>query len=450
MPTQTVMWFRRDLRLADNPALLDACDAEGVLPLFVLDPALWGPAGVVRQGYLVASLRALGESLGGPGLSVVHGDPVRQVVLAARQVGAARVHVAADYGPYGHQRDVDVERALAAHDIELVRTGSPYAVAPGRVRNGSDAPYRVYTPFFRSWVEHGWRAPVDAPRAVRWLALDDTVDLPCPTLPGGIELPEAGEQVATRRWRAYLEEHLTDYDDERDRPDLDSTSKMSRHLKWGEIHPRTLLADLRTRRSDGAAAYRRELAFREFYADVLFAQPHTAREYLRPEFARMAYDEPDARLDAWKQGRTGFPIVDAGMRQLRATGWMHNRVRMIVASFLVKDLHLEWQHGARHFMEWLVDGDVASNMHGWQWVAGCGTDASPYFRVFNPTTQGAKFDPDGEYVRRWVPELAGLGRKHVHEPSSAPEGTPDGYPEPMVDHKKERLEALDRYDRIKS
>jgi deoxyribodipyrimidine photo-lyase len=224
---------------------------------------------------------------------------------------------------------------------------------------------------------------------------------------------------------------------------------MSTYLRWGEIHPRTMLADVAEARGTSADVYRKELAWREFYADVLFAQPRTAREYLRPEFARMQYDEPGAQLDAWREGRTGYPIVDAGMRQLRATGWMHNRVRMIVASFLVKDLHVEWQHGARHFMAHLVDGDLASNQHGWQWVAGCGTDAAPYFRVFNPTTQGAKFDPDGAYVRRWVPELRDVDPRHVHDPSAAPDGPPEGYPAPIVDHAEERREALDRYERIK-
>jgi deoxyribodipyrimidine photo-lyase len=447
------MWFRRDLRLGDNPALLDATDSgpDGVLPLFVLDPALWDPAGPSRRWYITRSLAALDASLAGDGgrLSVLRGDPVAEVVRAAREVGATRVHVAADYGPYGRRRDLAVEQALGEHGIALVRTGSPYAVAPDRVRNGAGAPYKVYTPFARGWREHGWREPVEAPAGTRWLSLDSTVDLPDVWLPAGLELPEAGEEVARARWAAYLEEHLDDYDDERNRPDLDTTSRMSRHLKWGEIHPRTMLADLRGRTGKGAASYGRELAFREFYAEVLFQRPDSARDYLRPEFAQMPYDEPGARFDAWREGRTGFPIVDAGMRQLRASGWMHNRVRMIVASFLVKDLHVEWQHGGRHFMQWLVDGDLASNMHGWQWVAGCGTDAAPYFRVFNPTTQGAKFDPDGDYVRRWVPELAGLGRRHVHDPSTAPDGRPAGYPEPIVDHKAERVEALARYERIK-
>ena len=446
-----VMWFRRDLRLGDNPALLDACASDGVLPLFVLDPVLWGPAGPSRRAYLAASLGALDGSLRqrGAGLSTVRGNPARQVLRAARAVGASRVHVAADHGPYGHRRDVEVERALAEHGIELVRTGSPYAVAPGRVTNGSGSPYKVYTPFSKAWAEHGWRGPVDAPSGVHWRSLDETVDLPDPAVPDGLELPEAGERAALRRWRAYVEEDLGDYDSARDRPDLDATSHMSVHLKWGEIHPRTMLADLSGDRRAGVGTYRKELAWREFYADVLFQRPDTAREYLRKEFADMEYDDPGDRLDAWRRGRTGYPIVDAGMRQLRATGWMHNRVRMITASFLVKDLHIEWQHGARHFMRWLVDGDLASNQHGWQWVAGCGTDAAPYFRVFNPTSQGQKFDPDGVYVRRWVPELRDLDTRHVHDPSGAPGGPPPGYPAPIVDHAEERREALDRRERIK-
>ena len=451
MPDKAVMWFRRDLRLADNPALLDACESDGVLPLFVLDPALWEPAGISRRWYLSGSLRALDVSLQGQDarLTVRRGRPEEEVLRAAQEVGATRVHVAADYGPYGHQRDLDVEKVLADAGVELVRTGSPYAVAPGRVKNGSGDPYKVYTPFSRGWAEHGWRDPVDPPQGASWLTSEESVEIPDPELPEGLELPEAGEESARRQWAAYVEEHLKDYDDERDRPDLDTTSRMSRHLKWGEIHPRTMLADLKGRTGKGAASYKRELAFREFYADVLFAAPHSARDYLHPEFAAMEYDEPGEQLEAWKQGRTGFPIVDAGMRQLRHSGWVHNRVRMIVASFLVKDLHLEWQLGGRHFLQWLVDGDLASNQHGWQWTAGCGTDASPYFRIFNPTTQGKKFDPDGDYIRRWVPELRDVPAKHIHEPSASPDGLPEGYPQPIVDHKHERQESLDRYEKIR-
>ena len=451
----TVMWFRRDLRLGDNPALLEAVADGPVLPLFVLDPALWGPAGPARRGYLAASLRALDGLLRErrARLSLVSGDPVGRVVRAAQAVGAERVHVAADFGPYGHRRDQAVESALAEAGVELVRTGSPYAVAPGRVTNGSGDPYQVFTPFSRAWLDHGWPAPVDAPTGATWLELDtgldsNTADLPEPELPAGLELPEAGEAAATRRWLEFLD-RVDAYADDRDKPGVDGTSHMSVHLKWGEIHPRTMLAALSRKRSAGAATYRKELGWREFYADVLNAQPRTARDYLRREYAAMAYDRPGAQLEAWQQGRTGFPVVDAGMRQLRATGWMHNRVRMIAASFLVKDLHLEWQRGARHFMRWLADGDLASNQHGWQWTAGCGTDAAPYFRVFNPTGQGRKFDPDGRYVRRWVEELADPAL--VPDPHDPDPDTRDlvGYPPPIVDHQAERQEALDRWQAIR-
>ncbi|HSE10360.1 MAG TPA: deoxyribodipyrimidine photo-lyase [Nocardioidaceae bacterium] len=445
----TVMWFRRDLRLEDNPALLEACDGSSdVLLLFVVDPHLWGPAGPARRAYLAASLAALDESVGGR-LVVRRGDPVEEVVRAAKEIGARSVHVAADFGPYGSRRDEDVASALAEEDIELRRTGSPYAVAPGCVVNGSGEGYKVFTPFARAWAEHGWRAPAGGPsRPQAWLEADSD-GVPDAPVPEGMDLPEAGEKAARRRWKDWLD-RVADYDTDRDRPDLDATSHMSVHLKWGEIHPRTLLADLAPLRSNGSASYRSELSWREFYADVLHRNPETAREYLRREFAHMEYDEPGDDLAAWQEGRTGYPIVDAGMRQLRQTGWMHNRVRMIVASFLVKDLHLEWQHGARHFMHWLVDGDLASNQHGWQWVAGCGTDAAPYFRVFNPTTQGAKFDPDGDYVRRWVEELAEVDKAYIHDPSKQPGGLPDGYPPPLLDHAEERREALARLERMKS
>jgi deoxyribodipyrimidine photo-lyase len=263
-------------------------------------------------------------------------------------------------------------------------------------------------------------------------------------VPDGLALPAAGERAAHRRWHDFLDRRLDDYAATRDRADLDTTSRMSVHLKWGEIHPRTILADLARRPGAGATRYATELAWREFYADVLAARPESARQYLRGEFASMQYNEPGPALTAWCDGRTGYPIVDAGMRQLRAEGWMHNRIRMVVASFLVKDLHIEWRHGARHFMAWLLDADLASNQHGWQWTAGCGTDAAPYVRIFNPTLQGKRFDPHGDYVRRYVPALAEVDQKWIHQPWSLPGGPPRGYPAPILDHDRERRESLRR------
>ncbi len=434
-----MFWFRRDLRLGDNPALLAACTADEVVPLFVVDPLLWSRAGQVRRAYLAASLRALDASMGGA-LVVRSGDPVEVVRRVAAEVQAGAVHVAADFGPYGSRRDTRVEEALGEDGVELQRLGSPYAVAPGRVRNGSGEPYKVYSPYYRAWSEHGWRGPADPPRDPAWADLDGE-PLPDAEPPSGTTLPEAGEAAALRAWAEFRDERLAEYDELHDVLAAERSSGMSTYLRWGEIHPRTMLADLAPKRSESAVKYRKELAWREFYADVLWRDPDSARRDYRRELAAMRYDDPGEAFEAWKEGRTGFPVVDAGMRQLRATGVMHNRVRMICASFLVKDLHVWWGHGARHFMQWLADGDLASNQHNWQWVAGTGTDASPYYRVFNPTTQGRKFDADGSYVRRWVPELADVPARELHEPVDVP-----GYPAPIVDHAAERKEALARYE----
>ncbi|MET1036830.1 MAG: deoxyribodipyrimidine photo-lyase [Aeromicrobium sp.] len=446
----SVMWFRRDLRLADNPSLTAAVEAgsDGVVPLFVLDDTLWDDGSSARVAYLAGLLTDLSDRIGG--LHVVHGDPVTEVVRVARAAGASRVHVAADFTPYGSRRDAAVEERLREHGIDLVRIGSAYAVAPGRITKDDGTGYRVFTPWFRAWQQHGWRAPAPEPADVPWLRPDGrTHSIPEVSAPEGLTLPPLGERAAHDRWREFLADDVADYDDTRDLPGPDRTSRMSVHLRWGTIHPRTLLADLAPLRSAGADAYARELGFREFYADVLHQRPDSAFGYYNRTFEQMQYDEPGDGLEAWKAGRTGVPIVDAGMRQLLAEGWMHNRVRMIVASYLVKDLHIEWQHGARHFMDRLADGDLASNQHGWQWVAGSGTDASPYFRIFNPMTQGKKFDPQGEYVRRWVPELADVPAKHVHTPWEMDE-PPADYPPPLVDHAEERRESLRRYEAIKS
>lgn len=441
--TESVVWFRRDLRVADLPTLSAA--GERALGLFVLDDRLLEPSGGPRRDFLYRSLAALDEQLGGR-LLVLRGDPVTVVPRVAKAVGAQEVHVSADYGPYGRARD-----AAVAEQVEVVATGSPYAIAPGRVTKDDGNPYKVFTPWFKRWLDHGWRAPArTGAGTLAWIDPDDVaglagrVAIPAPAAPG----LAAGEAAALARWREFCEDDLIRYDDERDRPDLDSTSRMSVYLKFGNIHPRTMLADLARARSHGAEQYRRQLAWRDFYADILFQRPDSARRNYDAKFDAMRHDTgegADALFAAWCAGRTGFPIVDAGMRQLAAEGWMHNRVRMIVASFLVKDLHLPWWRGARYFMAHLVDGDLASNQHGWQWTAGSGTDAAPYFRVFNPIGQGEKFDPTGDYVRRWVPELRGVPGKAVHTLKGV---RPEGYPEPIVDHAEERREALARYGEL--
>jgi len=449
----SVLWFRRDLRRHDNPALLGALDAaradgdEVVVPLFVLDPRLWEAAGDARRAWLSRSLRTLNDTLDGA-LVVRHGDPVALVPEVASAAGATTVHVAADFGPYGAARDEAVERVLDTTGRALVRTGSPYAVAPGRVVKGDGTAYRVYTPFFRAWVGHGWPGPAADPD--RWPSwrIDQTGPLACdglPDAPSGVVLPPVGEEAALSRWHGFRVDGLATYGALRDRADLAATSSLSAHLRWGEIHPRTLLAELDD--SPSHTVFRKELAWREFYADVLHRAPASAGTWLDPRFARMEHDvgvEADERFEAWCSGRTGYPFVDAGMRQLLAEGWMHNRVRMVTASFLVKDLHLPWQRGARWFMRQLRDGDLASNQQGWQWVAGSGTDAAPYFRIFNPVTQGLRFDPDGDYVRRYVPELRDLPGKAVHEPWDHALLAAD-YPDRIVDHATERDESLARY-----
>lgn len=449
-----LLWFRRDLRVHDNPALTAAfaAGAADVCALFVLDPVVWEPAGVVRKAYLLDSLAQLDEALAGQ-LLIRIGHPEKIVPEVAAQIRATSVHVAADYGTYGSQRDVRVAAALADAGIEWSAVGSPYAVAPGRVLKKDGTPYRVYTPFYRAWLAHGWRAPAPDPTSTpNWLRPTTSDELPQRPDLGHITLPAAGEAAALKRWDAFRASGLSEYEDLRNRPDVHGTSTLGHHLKWGEIHPRTILAELDD--SPGAETFRREIAWREFYADVLNQAPASIRKSLDPRFDEVMEWEAGADADLafidWAQGRTGFPFVDAGMRQLRAEGWMHNRVRMVVASFLVKDLHLPWQRGAREFMRWLRDGDVASNSHGWQWAAGCGTDASPYHRIFNPVTQGEKFDPDGEYVRRYIPELRHLPGKQVHTPWLATDGYIHGYPERIVDHAVERIDALARFAAAKA
>jgi deoxyribodipyrimidine photo-lyase len=451
-----VLWFRRDLRLADHPALAAAAaDGRRVLGVFVADDPLLAASGAPRRAFLAAALAALNESMDGR-LLVAHGRPAAVLPRIARSVGADVVHVTGDYGPYGRRRDERVRAALADAGVDWVATGSPYAISPGRVRKGDGTRFAVFTPYFRAWTHHGWRAPARSGAGVEWVRPSDvdgvTAHEPAEyarAVPPGTTMPDAGEAAASGAWSEFLADRVDGYDKDRDRPDRPGTSHMSVHLKWGCVHPRTLLADLAGRRSAGAASYRRELAWREFYADTVFHLPQSVWTSVDPVIQGMQWDSgatADARFEAWRTGRTGFPFVDAGMRQLLAEGWMHNRLRMTTASFLIKDLHLPWQRGAEHFLDHLVDGDYASNNHGWQWVAGSGPQAAPFFRIFNPLTQGEKFDPGGDYVRQYVPELRAVPGKKVHRPWELDGGVPEGYPKPIVDHAEERAEALRRWE----
>jgi deoxyribodipyrimidine photo-lyase len=443
---RNIIWFRRDLRIGDHPALLEAIkNSDEIVPLFILDKSQIAEAGAKLLAYMGQSLRALDESLGNK-LHIIEGDQVEILKDLIARYNVKEVHISDEYERYGAARDARVEAA----GIPLIRTGSPYAVKPGRVVKPSDAtPYRVYTPFYRAWRTHGYRGPVAAPKDIKAPTPPaEYRNFPDFPFPDGVHVIEAGEAAALRRFKEFKKKGLDSYDENRNFASIDGTSKMSTYLKFGEIHPRTLLDGLdETKAQD---TFRKEIAWREFYADVLFNNPDTDTEYYAPRFKEMRYDKPGKQFKAWCEGKTGYPFVDAAMRQLLVEGWMHNRTRMVVASFLVKDLHLEWQLGERFFAEHLVDYDVASNAHGWQWTAGTGTDASPYYRVFNPIEQGRRFDENGDYIRKYVPELAHLSAAEIHEPWLFLDGYSHGYVERVVDHAVERIESLERLKEIKA
>ena len=446
MSTRSIVWFRRDLRISDHPALVAALsESDEIVPVFIIDSKLIERTGSNGLAYLAQSLQHLDASLDKK-LQVIAGQPIDVLKKLQEKYNAQSVHVSAEYEPVSAAQDVEIEKS----GIKLVRTGSAYAVAPGRVLKPSDqTPYRVYTPFYRAWLTHGWRKPEQKPKSITAVTPDsDSRQFPDWKVPTGVSITEAGEAAANERFKHFQKNGLDNYDEARNLAGIDGTSKMSAHLTWGEIHPRTLLAPLG--QSKAHEVFRKEIAWREFYADVLFNNPHTETDYYAPQFAKMRYDKPGKQFKAWREGNTGYPFVDAAMRQLLAEGWMHNRTRMVVASFLVKDLHLEWQLGERFFREHLVDYDVASNAHGWQWTAGCGTDASPYYRVFNPVEQGKRFDENGDYVRKYVPELAHLKGIEIHEPWDVLDGYLKDYPQPIVNHATERLESLARLDEIKA
>jgi deoxyribodipyrimidine photo-lyase len=465
--TTAIWWIRRDLRLSDNQALHAAHQqADQVVPLFILDPVLqksdWYSE--KRMAFLLGGLRALDASLRAHGsrLLVRQGDP--QAVLAAlwTECQATQLHAEADHSPYAKKRDSAVGALLPL----TLHPG--VAIHPvGQIRQASSKPYTVFTPFSRKWkaeVTLSSQQLLAAPGQIQTPAMLPSLPLPTePSLSPGVPfLP--GEAEAQRRLAAFVHGSTAPiyrYGETRDRPDLAGTAQLSPYLRFGMLSPRVAaIAALQAMQSASTAEAREsaerwlnELLWRDFYINILHEFPQVRSRPFRPEYAEIVWANQQADFQAWCAGETGYPIVDAAMRQLTSTGWMHNRLRMIVASFLVKDLLIDWRWGERWFMQQLVDGDPAANNGGWQWVAGVGTDAAPYFRVFNPVAQGSKFDPQGHFVRHWLPALARLPDQFVHAPwtmSPSEQLRTDcrigiDYPAPVVDHAWARQRVLAAY-----
>ncbi len=463
----TLVWFRRDLRLKDNSALAAAVRAGGpVVPVFIWAPeeeGNWAP-GAAARWWLHRSLEVFSRQwaeLGGA-LVLREGDSLEALREMVRQTGAVRVFWNRRYEADCREVDAAVKRALNEDGVEARSFASSLLVEPHTVSTGSGSPYKVYTPFWKAVKDRAPDEPDDPdlsavrfPAAMpRSLRVDDLGLLP--KIEWHREMQdvwEPGEEAAEKRLDAFLAGAVGDYSDERDRPDFDGTSGLSPYLHWGQIGPRQVASRLRERwdlRKKGPQVFLKEIYWREFAYHVLYHFPDTADSPLRPEFKHFPWDQDEDAVKAWQKGRTGYPIVDAGMRQLWRNGWMHNRVRMIVASLLVKHLLQDWKTGAKWFWDTLVDADLASNTLGWQWSGGCGADAAPYFRVFNPIIQGRKFDPDGDYVRKYVPELAELPSEHIHAPWEAPADVlksagvvlGESYPKPLIEHQAGRARAL--------
>lgn len=440
-----VVAFTRDLRLSDHPALAAACaDARHVVPLFVFDDAiLGGPFNCPnRTGFLLECLTDLDQVLRGVGARLVTRRGAWAATLAdvAHDVGASAVFVSDDVSGYARRRLADLRRFAGARGIEVHVHDGVTVVAPGAVTPADGDHYKVFTPYHRRWSGAPRRPIAPTPVRVQLPGGIDTGSLPdLADLVAGPRSPDpmpGGTTAGHERLAAWIAEGLATYDDRRDDLPGDATSRLSPYLHFGCVSPLEALhaagrhpASV-AERSSGAEPFTRQLCWRDFYAQILAACPDAAWNDYRTRGDR--WNDDPATLAAWTEGRTGYPVVDAGMRQLRAEGFMHNRARMVVASFLTKDLYVDWRAGARHFLDLLLDGDVANNNLNWQWVAGTGTDTNPH-RVFNPTVQGKRFDPDGEYVRRYVPELAALRGPATHEPDAAVRRA-YGYPAPIVDH----------------
>jgi deoxyribodipyrimidine photo-lyase len=479
-PAPAIVWFRHDLRLADNPALLAAIQREGaILPVFVFAPEEelpWPPGGASRWwlhqsiAALDARLRSLGSRL------IIRCGPTLATLRAiAEESGADTVLWNRRYEPAIIARDRGIKETLKNQGLTVVSFNAALLHEPWTIQNKSKTPFQVFTPFWKNCLakpdpDEPLPAPKNLAQPSTWpqsLNLDELQLQPKLNWGEGLDAAwQPGEAGAAANLSRFLTKAFDNYTDHRNRPDVVGTSRLSPHLHFGEISPRQLwhgVGRMATKRGLSTILWRgsqflAEIGWREFAHHLLFHFPGTPTEPLRENFRKFPWRKNQDGLPAWQRGETGYPIVDAGMRELWKTGWMHNRVRMIAASFLVKDLLIDWQEGARWFWDTLVDADLGQNTLGWQWTAGCGADAAPYFRVFNPTSQGAKFDPQGEYVRKWCPELAKLPDRWLHQPHAAPPeilqiaGVELGhnYPRPIVSHAIAREVALEAYARTKN
>ncbi len=432
-----IVLFNRDLRIHDNPALVAAARAERTVPLFVLDERLLGSrfAAPNRVATMREALADLDDSLrrAGGRLFVRRGDPVREAIAVARECGATQLHVSADWSAYARAREQRLANACEEERIEFRAHPGVTILPPGAVTPSGGDHFKVFTPYHRAWSEAPLRQGHGAPRKLTVPSKLAAGRLPAlEQLSGGRPSPRravGGERAGRRLMRAFLRDGLGAYDERHDDLPGDATSRLSAHLRWGCISPLELMREAGERR--GGAPYVRQLCWRDFHHQVLAAVPSLPRRDYRPRGDR--WSRSQRALDAWREGLTGYPIVDAAMRQLAAEGFMHNRARMTVASFLTKDLYVDWRQGARHFWDLLSDGEIANNAGNWQWVAGTGNDTRPN-RVLNPLRQAERFDPDGEYVRRYLPELEGIEGKAVHRPWRLPAKERQRYPAPIVDH----------------
>ena len=459
-----ILWFRRDLRLADNPALAKAVETgRPVLPVYVHDEGrAIRRAGAASDWWLDKSLRALGADLAARGAPLIlrRGDSEAELRRLIEETGADAVFMNRLFEPDAFARDADIAHSLKTEGVECRGFNGSLLRPPGSVLNGSGQPYRVFTPFFRALLEQlETPPPLPAPRRIEGVEDVESEDIETwglhprkPDWSSGFDW-RPGEAGASDALSAFISGALKTYGKSRDLPGVAGTSRLSPHLHFGEIAPWRAVERARASKAPTAEIEKfvSEIGWREFSAHLLAAFPQIVDRAFQPKYDAMPWRDDPEGFDAWMRGRTGYPIVDAGMRELWTTGFMHNRVRMIVASFLIKHLMIDWRKGEAWFWDTLVDADLASNVQNWQWVAGSGADAAPYFRIFNPVTQGQKFDADGRYVRKWVPELARLPDKWLHEPWGAPADNLKGagvvlgrdYPKPIVDHGMARDRALD-------